>query len=89
MAAAVHPGEVLGKGFLPPLGITQYALAAAIGVRPQRVPVIVHGRRAVTVDMALRLGRYFGIEPQLEVNLQPRHGLDRAEDALGIGWTAK
>ena len=61
----VHPGEVLLLDFLEPLGISQYALAKAIGVPPQRVLEIVHGRRAVTADTALRLGRYFGVEPQL------------------------
>ena len=79
----VHPGEVLREDFLRPMGISQYALAKAIGVPPQRVLEIVHGRRAVTADTALRLGRYFGVEPQLWLNLQTRHDLDRAEDALG------
>jgi addiction module HigA family antidote len=77
----VHPGEVLRLDFLEPLGISQYALAKAIGVPPQRVLEIVH--RAVTADTALRLGRYFGVEPQLWLNLQTRYDLDRTEDALG------
>ena len=79
----VHPGEVLQQDFLVPMGLSQYALAKAIGVPPQRVLEIVHGRRAVTADTALRLGRYFGVEPQLWLNLQTRYDLDRAEDALG------
>jgi addiction module HigA family antidote len=79
----VHPGEVLRLDFLEPLGISQYALAKAIGVPPQRVLEIVHGRRAVSADTALRLGRYFGVEPQFWLNLQTRCDLDRAEDALG------
>lgn len=79
----VHPGEVLRLDFLEPLGISQHALAKAIGVPPQRVLGIVHGRRAVTADTALRLGRYFGVEPQLWLNLQTRYDLDHAEDALG------
>ena len=82
--APVDPGEVLRLDFLEPLGISQYALAKAIGVPPQRVLEIVHGRRAITADTALRLGRhYFGVEPQLWLNLQTRYDLDRAEDALG------
>lgn len=79
----VHPGEILRLDFLEPLGISQYALAKGIGVPPQRILEIVHGRRAVTADIALRLGRYFGIEPQLWLNLQTRYDLNHAEDALG------
>lgn len=79
----VHPGEVLLEDFMKPLGISQYRLAKAIGVPPQRVFEIVHGRRAVTAETALRLGRYFSVEPQVWLNLQTRHDLDRAEDALG------
>ena len=79
----VHPGEILRLDFLEPLGVSQYALAKAIGVPPQRVLEIVHGRRSVTADTALRLARYFGVEPQLWLNLQTRYDLDRAEDALG------
>ena len=81
--APVHPGEVLRLDFLEPLGISQYALAKAIGLPPQRVLEIVHGRRAVSADTALRLGRYFGVEPQFWLNLQTRHDLDHAQDALG------
>jgi addiction module HigA family antidote len=79
----VHPGEILIEEFLKPLGISQYALAKAIGVPPQRVLEIVHGRRSVTAETALRLGRYFGMEPQFWLNLQTRYDLDRAEDTLG------
>ncbi|MFO1040081.1 MAG: HigA family addiction module antitoxin [Geminicoccaceae bacterium] len=81
--APVHPGEVLLLDFLEPLGISQYALAKAIGVPPQRILEIVHGRRAVTADTALRLARYFSVEPQLWLNLQTRYDLDRTEDELG------
>ena len=71
------------------MGTSQYALAKAIGVPPQRVLEIVHGRRAVTADTALRLGRYFGVEPQLWLNLQtpprprPRGGYDRRPVGAG------
>ena len=79
----VHPGEILRDDFLEPMGISRRALAKAIGVPPQRMLEIVHGRRAVTADTARRLGRYFGVEAQLWFNLQTRYDLDRAEDALG------
>jgi addiction module HigA family antidote len=81
--APVHPGEILLLDFLRPLGISQYALAHAISVPPQRIGEIVHGRRAVTAETALRLGRYFGMEAQFWMNLQSRYDLDRAEDTLG------
>jgi len=79
----VHPGYIVRGEFLQPMGINRRALAKAIGVPPQRVLEIGHGRRAVTADTALRLGRYFGVEAQLWLNLQTRYDLDRAEDALG------
>lgn len=79
----IHPGEVLLEDFLKPMGISQYALAKAIGVPAQRIGEIVHGRRALTADTALRLGRYFGMEAQFWLNLQTRHDLEAAEDALG------
>jgi len=81
--APVHPGEILLLDFLKPLGISQYALARAIRVPAQRIGEIVHGRRAVTAETALRLGRYFGMEPHFWMNLQSRYDLDRAEDTLG------
>ena len=81
--APVHPGEILLLDFLRPLGISLYALAHAISVPPQRIGEIVHGRRAVTAETALRLGRYFGMEAQFWMNLQSRYDLDRAEDKLG------
>jgi addiction module HigA family antidote len=79
----VHPGQVLQEDFLVPMSPSQYALAKAIGVPPQRVLEMVHGRQAVTADTALRLGRYFGVEPQLWLNLQTRYVLDLAEDVSG------
>ncbi|MGH8510423.1 MAG: HigA family addiction module antitoxin, partial [Gammaproteobacteria bacterium] len=56
----VHPGETLWEDFMKPLGITQYRLARDIGVPAMRVNQIIHGKRAITADTALRLGRYFG-----------------------------
>jgi len=77
--APVHPGEILQYEFLEPMGLSQYSLAEAIGVPPQRIGEIVHGRRAVT---ALRLGRYFGMDARFWLNLQTRYDLDVAGDAL-------
>jgi addiction module HigA family antidote len=80
--APVHPGEILLEDFLKPMGISQYRLAKALGVPPQRVHDLVHGRRALTADTALRLARYFGMEAQFWMNLQSRYDLEVAADAL-------
>lgn len=79
----VHPGEVLLEDFLKPMGISRYALARATGMPAQRIGEIVRGRRAMTADTALRLARYFDMEPEFWLNLQMRYELDRAVDALG------
>jgi antitoxin HigA-1 len=79
----VHPGEILAEEFLTPLGISQYRLAADISVPPRRINEIVHGKRSVTADTALRLGRYFRMSAQFWLNLQSRYELEMAEDALG------
>jgi addiction module HigA family antidote len=73
------PSEVLNEEFLIPLGISQYRLAKDIGVPARRINEIVHGRRAVTPDTALRLGKYFGVSAQFWLNLQARYDLQRAE----------
>jgi antitoxin HigA-1 len=79
----IHPGEVLQEEFLQPLEITQYRLSRDISVSPRRINEIVQGKRAITADTALRLGRFFGMEPQFWLNLQSRYELEKAEDALG------
>ena len=79
----VHPGEILLHDFMEPLALSQNALAAALDVTPMRVNQIVRGRRAITADTALRLGRYFGIEPQFWLNLQNRYDLATAGVAIG------
>jgi antitoxin HigA-1 len=79
----IHPGEVLQEEFLQPLEITQYRLSRDISVSPRRINEIVQGKRAITADTALRLGRFFGMEPQFWLNLQSRYDLEKAEDALG------
>jgi len=81
--APIHPGEILLEEFLIPMGITQYRLAKSIHVPQRRISEIVHGKRAITADTALRLGRFFGMEPQFWLNLQSRYDLLAAEQALG------
>jgi len=74
----IHPGEILEKDFLEPLEITQYRLAKDIHVPPRRINEIVHGKRGVTADTALRLARYFNTTPDVWLNLQTRFELDTA-----------
>ncbi|HEV7168373.1 MAG TPA: HigA family addiction module antitoxin [Micrococcaceae bacterium] len=78
--APVHPGEILQEEFIGPLGITQNKLAVSIDVPPRRINEIVHGKRRVTADTALRLGRYFGTTAQLWLNLQTHYDLEVAKD---------
>lgn len=78
----ILPGEILLEEFLKPLGITQYRLAKSISVSQRRIGEIVQGKRAITADTALRLGRFFNIEAQFWLNLQSRYDLLRAEAAL-------
>lgn len=79
----VHPGEVLLEEFLEPRGLSQYRLAKDISVPPRRINEIVHGKRAVTADTALRLARYFGTTPRFWLNLQAQFELDTEVDRLG------
>ena len=81
--APVHPGEVLFEEFLMPLGISQYRLAKDIGVPPRRINEIVHGKRAITADTALRLSRYFSTSDRFWLNLQAQHDLEVEKDRLG------
>lgn len=78
----IHPGEILMEEFLNPMGISQYRLAKDISVPPRRINEIVHGKRSITADTALRLGRFFEIAPQFWLNLQNRFDLEVAEDLL-------
>ena len=80
--APIHPGEVLMEDFINGFGTTQNKLAVSIGVPPRRINEIVHGKRAITADTALRLGRYFGIDPQFWLNLQTHYELELAEDRM-------
>ena len=81
--APVHPGEVLLEDFLVPLGLSQYRLAQDLSVPPRRINEIVHGKRAITADTALRLARYFGTSEQFWLNLQSRYDLEVERDRLG------
>ena len=73
---------MLLEDFLKPMGISQYRLAKSLGVPVQRIHDLVHGRRAMTADTALRLGRFFAMEAQFWMNLQTRYDLERAADTL-------
>ncbi len=78
----VHPGEVLRADFLEPLGMSVYALAKALKVTRSRVNDIARGRRAISADTALRLGRYFGTTAQFWINLQSHYDLRMAQRDL-------
>lgn len=78
----IHPGEVLLQEYLEPLGVTQHRLALAIGVPPRRINEIVHGKRRISADTALRLARYFGTTERFWLNLQSRHDLEVERDRL-------
>lgn len=78
----IHPGEVLMEDFIEGFGITQHKLAVSIDVPPRRINEIVHGKRAITADTALRLGRYFGVAPQFWLNLQSRYELELAQERV-------
>lgn len=81
--APVHPGEVLQEDFLDGWGITQHKLAVDIGVPPRRINEIVHGKRGISADTALRLARYFGTTPQFWMNLQSDYELRVAGAKVG------
>jgi addiction module HigA family antidote len=81
--APIHPGEVLLEDFLRPMGLSQYRLAKGISVPPRRINEIVQGKRRISADTALRLGRFFGMSERFWLNLQNRHDLERERDRLG------
>ena len=79
----IHPGEILREEFLIPLGITANRLAIDLGVSPSRINEILKGKRGISAETALRLGRYFdNIGPEFWLNLQQRYDLEVARDAL-------
>ncbi len=79
----IHPGEVLLEEFLVPMGISQNRVARDIGVPPRRINEIVHGKRAVTADTAVRLAKYFGVSEQFWMGLQADYDLEEARSGLG------
>lgn len=78
-----HPGEILELEFLNENGISQYALAKAIGVPATRISKIIQGERGITPDTALRLGRYFDMDPQFWLNLQVHYDLEATRQEMG------
>jgi addiction module HigA family antidote len=81
--APIHPGEILQKEFLEPMGISQYRLAKDISVPPRRINEIVHGKRSISANTALRLSRHFGTSDRFWLNLQARYDLEIERDRLG------
>ena len=81
--APVHPGEILMEEFLEPMGISQYRLSKDIGVPPRRINEIVHGKRSISPDTALRLARYFGLTETFWSHLQAHYDLEVQRDLLG------
>ena len=86
--APIHPGEVLLADFLEPLGVTQHRLAISIGVPSRRISEIVHGKRRISADTALRLARFFGTSERFWINLQARYDLELERDHLGSALDA-
>jgi addiction module HigA family antidote len=80
--APVHPGEILQKQFLEPLEMSQNRLATQIGVAARRINEIVHGKRRITADTAMRLARFFNMTPQYWLGLQADYDLDVVQDEL-------
>jgi antitoxin HigA-1 len=83
----VHPGEILDEEFLKPLALTQYRLAKGLKVPARRINEIVHGKRAISADTALRLARFFRNTPRFWLNLQTSYDLDVEADRLGTKLT--
>lgn len=79
----IHPGEILLEEFMKPMGISINRLARDIAVPPGRVSAIVNGKRAITADTVLRLGRYFGTSPEVWMGLQADYELRTAQRTIG------
>jgi antitoxin HigA-1 len=79
----IHPGEILLEEFLKPMMISQYRLARNISVPPRRINEIIHGKRAITADTALRLSLFFGLSDRYWINLQSWYDLETEKDRLG------
>ncbi|MBC6417886.1 MAG: HigA family addiction module antidote protein [Prochloron sp. SP5CPC1] len=79
----VHPGEVLSEEFLKPMNLSENDIALALRVPARQIKEIIHGKRQITADTALRLARYFNVSPRFWLGLQMDYDLDVAEDAVG------
>ena len=79
----IHPGEILLEEFLEPMGLSQYRLAKGLSVPPRRINEIVHGKRRITADTALRLARFFCTSESLWLNLQSRYDLEVEREPPG------
>ncbi len=79
----IHPGEILLEEFLEPLGISQYRLAKEIHVPPRRINEIIHGKRGISPDTALRLSRFFGTSERFWLNLQTRYDIEMTKRQIG------
>jgi addiction module HigA family antidote len=82
LLSPIHPGEILLEDFMKPYGLSQYRLAKDLGVTPIRISQIINGQRAITVDTALRLARYFDTSPGIWLRLQVRYDLESADREL-------
>jgi len=79
----IHPGEILLEDFMKPMGVSINRLARGIVVPPGRISAIVNGKRAITADTALRLGKYFGVSPEVWMGLQADYDLRMAQRTIG------
>ena len=86
---AIHPGEILLEEFLNPMGISQYRLSKEISVPARRINEIVHGKRAITANTALRLGRFFSMSPEFWIGLQTHYDLEIEKENLAEQLTRK
>jgi addiction module HigA family antidote len=78
----IHPGEILEKEFLEPLGITAYKLSKSIGVRQTRISLIIKTKRGITADTAIRFSRFFGTSPEFWMNLQREYDLRKTREEI-------
>jgi addiction module HigA family antidote len=78
----IHPGEILEEDFLSPMGITPYRLAKETGIGQTRVSEIIHGKRSITMDSALRFAKFFGNSPEFWINLQMQYDLEERKKKL-------
>lgn len=79
LLSPIHPGEILLEDFMKPMGLSQYRLAKDIGVTPIRISQIINGKRAISVDTAMRLARYFGTSAEVWLRLQVTYDLESTQ----------